>query len=81
MYGHLNAKYADTKSSGTLQTIAKLVNPEVAKLYRASKNKRKSKTTLPPCSWVYVLNALVIISHAYFQQQLIPSERFDIQSY
>ena len=60
MYDHLNAIYAKTTIIGNEHTMAKLLNPAVIKLYMASKNRRKSINTLPPCSWVYDLIAPVI---------------------
>ena len=61
MYGHLKAMYMHTMINGIAHIIAKLLNPDVARLYRPSKNRRNSNNTLPPCSWVYVLNASVIL--------------------
>ena len=81
MYGHLKAMYMHTMINGIAHIIAKLLNPDVARLYRPSKNRRKSNNTLPPCSWVYVLNAVVIILRECSQQQSDPSAICGRQSY
>ena len=67
--------------AGIKHIIAKPLIPKVAKLYRASKNRRKSKATLPPCSWVYVLNALIIILRDYFLLQSVPFETYGRRNY
>ena len=43
-----------------MQIIAKELKPDMKKLYNASKNRRKSNPTLPPCSWAYDFTIPVI---------------------
>ena len=66
---------------GMIQTIANAGNPDIANSYIASKNRRKSKITLPPLLREYVINSFGIIWHGYFQWQSAPFETRDRQSY
>ena len=51
-------------NNGIRHIIANVLNPATMKLYNASKNRRKSNDTLPPCSWAYVLKIPVIFYFA-----------------
>ena len=63
-------------------TMANPVKPEVIKMYIASKNRRKSIATLPPCSWVYDLtNPVMFTWHGNFLLQSVPFATCGIQSY
>ena len=47
-------------SNGIMHIIANVLKPATMKLYIASKNRRKSNNTLPPCSWAYDFTIPVI---------------------
>ena len=46
---------------GDRHMTAKGAKPAWINWYRASKNRRRSNSTLPPCSFAYVLNAVLAI--------------------
>ena len=58
---------------GMRHIIAKAEKPAVINSYMASKNRRKSRDTLPPFSLVYVLSAFAIYLACSFSVAVKPS--------